>query len=92
MCYKLFKDGDKCIFVVIDFVVCGIDIECVNIVINYDMSFSADTYLYRVGRVGCFGIKGFVVMFVVLFEDIEVLSFVYECFEVEIKELLDEID
>ena len=29
----------------------GIDIERVNIVINYDMPDSADTYLHRVGSV-----------------------------------------
>lgn len=46
--YKGFKEGYKCIFVVIDFVGCGIDIECVNIVINYDMLDFVDIYLYWV--------------------------------------------
>ena len=36
----------------------GIDIERVNIVINYDMANCADTYLHRVGRAGRFGTKG----------------------------------
>ena len=31
----------------------GIDIERVNIVVNYDMPDSSDTYLHRVGRVRC---------------------------------------
>jgi superfamily II DNA/RNA helicase len=31
----------------------GIDIERVNIVINYDMPDSADTYLHRVTSVSC---------------------------------------
>ncbi len=30
----------------------GIDIERVNIVINYDMPEGPDTYLHRVGRAG----------------------------------------
>jgi hypothetical protein len=35
----------------------GIDIERVNIVINYDMPDSADTYLHRVSDLACdFGI------------------------------------
>ena len=35
----------------------GIDIERVNVVINYDMPEEADTYLHRVGRAGRFGTK-----------------------------------
>lgn len=35
----------------------GIDIERVNVVVNYDMPDSADQYLHRVGRAGRFGTK-----------------------------------
>ena len=90
--YKSFKDGDKRILVATDLVARGIDIERVNIVINYDMPSSADTYLHRVGRAGRFGTKGLAVTFVASSEDTEVLSSVHERFEVEIKELPDEID
>jgi ATP-dependent RNA helicase UAP56/SUB2 len=46
----------------------GIDIERVNVVINYDMPDSADQYLHRVGRAGRFGTKviAFVCLFVVI--------------------------
>lgn len=47
--YKGFKEGNKRILVATDLVGRGIDIERVNIVINYDMPDSADTYLHRVG-------------------------------------------
>ena len=54
--YKLFKEGSKRILVATDLVGRGIDIERVNIVINYDMPETddqhgngADTYLHRVG-------------------------------------------
>lgn len=47
--YKGFKEGHKRILVATDLVGRGIDIERVNIVINYDMPDSADTYLHRVG-------------------------------------------
>ena len=50
-CYKGFKEGHKRILVATDLVGRGIDIERVNIVINYDMPDSADTYLHRVGFV-----------------------------------------
>ncbi len=53
--YKLFKEGNKRILVATDLVGRGIDIERVNIVINYDMPETddmhgngADTYLHRV--------------------------------------------
>jgi ATP-dependent RNA helicase UAP56/SUB2 len=49
----------------------GIDVERVNIVINYDMPVTddrhgngADTYLHRVGRAGRFGTKGLAITFV----------------------------
>ena len=48
MRYKGFKEGHKRILVATDLVGRGIDIERVNIVINYDMPESADTYLHRV--------------------------------------------
>jgi superfamily II DNA/RNA helicase len=46
--YKTFKDFKKRIMVATDIFGRGIDIERVNIVINYDMPDSADTYLHRV--------------------------------------------
>merc|ERR1712216_924540 len=52
--YKSFKEGHKRILVATDLVARGIDIERVNIVINYDMPDGADTYLHRVGRAGRF--------------------------------------
>jgi ERCC4-related helicase len=51
--YKNFKEGHKRILVATDLVGRGIDIERVNIVINYDMPDSADTYLHRVTTVRC---------------------------------------
>ena len=53
--YKQFKEGQKRILVATDLVGRGIDIERVNIVINYDMPETderhgngADSYLHRV--------------------------------------------
>ncbi|CAN6878106.1 unnamed protein product, partial [Brassica oleracea] len=69
--YKSFKEGHKRILVATDLVGRGIDIERVNIVINYDMPDSADTYLHRVGRAGRFGTKGLAITFVVSASDSE---------------------
>jgi ATP-dependent RNA helicase UAP56/SUB2 len=103
--YQQFKDFKKRILVATDIFGRGIDIERVNIVINYDMpvvtekdvfsaSASADAYLHRVGRAGRFGTKGLAISFVVKDnkEDSEVLNTVQSRFEVNIDSLPDEID
>ena len=90
--YKEFKEGQKRILVATDLVGRGIDIERVNIVINYDMPDGADTYLHRVGRAGRFGTKGLAITFIGSDEDSAVLDAVHERFEVEIKELPEQID
>ncbi|KAH0880737.1 hypothetical protein HID58_068131 [Brassica napus] len=69
--YKSFKEGHKRILVATDLVGRGIDIERVNIVINYDIPDSADTYLHRVGRAGRFGTKGLAITFVASGSDSE---------------------
>jgi ATP-dependent RNA helicase UAP56/SUB2 len=90
--YKSFKEGHKRILVATDLVARGIDIERVNIVINYDMPDGADTYLHRVGRAGRFGTKGLAITFIGSDEDSAGLDAVHERFEVEIKELPEQID
>jgi ATP-dependent RNA helicase UAP56/SUB2 len=97
--YKEFKEGAKRILVATDLVGRGIDIERVNIVVNYDMPETdekhgngADTYLHRVGRAGRFGTKGLAITFVSGPQDSEVLNQVQERFDVDIKPLPDTID
>merc|ERR1711937_395390 len=72
--YKQFKDFQKRIMVSTDLFGRGIDIERVNIVINYDMPGDSDTYLHRVGRAGRFGTKGLAISFISGEEDSEVLK------------------
>lgn len=90
--YKDFKWGYIRILVATDLVGMGIDIKRVNTVINYDMPDSADTYLHRVGRAGRFGTKGLAITFVSSASDSDVLNQVQERFEVDIKELPEQID
>merc|ERR1712205_149293 len=72
--YKMFKEFQKRIMVCTDLFGRGIDIERVNIVVNYDMSDDGDTYLHRVGRAGRFGTKGLAISFVATEEDEDVLK------------------
>merc|ERR1712032_1129970 len=90
--YKQFKDFQKRILVSTDLFGRGIDIERVNIVVNYDMPDDSDTYLHRVARAGRFGTKGLAITFVSDEKDAKILNEVQERFEVNITELPDEID
>lgn len=90
--YKSFKDFSKRILVTTDLFGRGMDIERVNIVINYDFPHDSDQYLHRVGRAGRFGTKGLAVSFIASEEDTEWFEKVQSRFEVTIPELPDQID
>merc|ERR1712196_199944 len=90
--YKQFKDLQKRIMVSTDLFGRGIDIERVNIVINYDMPDESDSYLHRVGRAGRFGTKGLAITFVSTENPEGVLKKVQERFEVNIDTMPAQID
>jgi ATP-dependent RNA helicase UAP56/SUB2 len=101
--YNSFKDFKSRILVSTDIFGRGIDIERVNIVINYDMptttievdkqgAKNSDSYLHRVGRAGRFGTKGLALAFVSSEEDAATLAEVQSRFEVEITEMPATID
>jgi len=90
--YKKFKDFQARIMVATNIFGRGIDIERVNVVINYDMAENSDTYLHRVGRAGRFGTKGLAISFVSSKDDGQVLNEVQKKFVVSVPELPDEID
>jgi ATP-dependent RNA helicase UAP56/SUB2 len=90
--YKQFKEFQKRIMVSTDLFGRGIDIERVNIVINYDMPDDSDSYLHRVGRAGRFGTKGLAITFVSTDEDQATLKSVQERFEVNVGEMPSQID
>jgi len=90
--YQNFKDFKHRILVSTDIWGRGIDIERVNIVVNYDMPDSPDSYLHRVGRAGRFGTKGLAITFASSDDDAKVLEQVQSRFEVSITELPESID
>merc|ERR1739848_556912 len=90
--YKQFKDFQKRIMVSTDLFGRGIDIERVNIVINYDMPGDSDTYLHRVGRAGRFGTKGLAISFTSGEEDADVLKKTQDRPEVNIADMPATID
>merc|ERR1719262_1713204 len=90
--HKQFKDFQKRIMVSTDLFGRGIDIERVNIVINYDAPNVSDQYLHRVGRAGRFGTKGLAITFISSDEDTQILNQVQSRFEVSVGDLPDQID
>merc|ERR1712156_710264 len=90
--YRKFKEYQSRILVSTNLFGRGVDIERVNIVINFDMPTNSNEYLHRVGRAGRFGTKGLAITFVCGDEDKEVLKDTQDRFEVKITPLPDEID
>lgn len=62
--FEEFKSYKSRILVTTDLCARGVDVERVNVVINYDFPGDADTYMHRVGRAGRFGTKGMAISFV----------------------------
>jgi len=91
-CYQQFKNFDKRILVATDLFGRGIDVERVNIVINYDVPEDSDSYLHRVARAGRFNKKGLAVTFVSIEEDAKVLNDVQDRFDVTIDEMPAQLD
>ncbi|KAH7104692.1 P-loop containing nucleoside triphosphate hydrolase protein [Auriculariales sp. MPI-PUGE-AT-0066] len=90
--YQQFKSFEKRILVATDIFGRGIDVERVNIVVNYDCSGDADSYLHRVGRAGRFGTKGLAITFISSDADQEVMNAIQSRFEVAVSELPTHID
>ncbi len=86
--YKEFKEFNKRICVATDVFGRGIDIERINLAINYDLPADADSYLHRVGRAGRFGTKGLAISFVTTDQDKEVLQQIEKRFEVALPYVL----
>ena len=55
---KNFREGVTRILVSTDLLARGIDVQQCNVVINYELPDSAETYVHRVGRTGRGGASG----------------------------------
>ena len=61
---KEFRSGSSRILISTDLLGRGIDIQQVNLIINYDMPTDTAKYIHRIGRSGRFGRKGVAINFV----------------------------
>jgi len=85
--YRKFKEYESRILVSTNLCGRGVDMERVNIVINFDIPKDPNTYLHRVGRAGRFGTKGLAITFVSTEADKEVLKAIQDRFEVKVTPL-----
>ena len=70
----------------------GVDVEHVNVVINYDFPAKVDEYMHRVGRAGRFGTKGLAISFVSNDDEVQLMEEVQLRFAVDVPALPPTID
>lgn len=83
---KKFRIGEIRILICSNVLARGIDVECVGIVINFDLPDSPETYVHRIGRSGRYGKHGIAISFVTDKESQRVKEFV-SIFKKEIEDL-----
>lgn len=86
-----FREGHCRNLVCSDLITRGIDIQAVNVVINFDFPKYAETYLHRIGRSGRFGHLGLAINFVT-YEDRYNVYRIERELDTEIKAIPAEID
>jgi len=84
--YSEFKEGKNRVLVSTNLFGRGIDIEKVNLVINFDMPTESDDYMHRVGRAGRFETNGKAISFISTKEDEKLLTDIQSTFSTQIKE------
>ncbi|CAF0885847.1 unnamed protein product [Adineta ricciae] len=81
-----FRTGSSRVLITTDLLARGIDIQQVNLVINYDLPNNRENYIHRIGRSGRFGRKGVAINFVTD-EDRTTLRDLEHFYNTEIKEM-----
>ena len=83
---KKFRTGESRILLSTDLLSRGIDVQQVSIVINFDIPYSIDNYIHRIGRSGRFGRKG-VAINLITYSDIRKLHDIEKYYATQIEEL-----
>ena len=81
-----FKAGTTRVLVTTDVLARGIDVQHVNVVINYDIPSNLENYLHRVGRSGRWGRKGIAITFVAS-KDVPRMREIEAYYKIQISEL-----
>lgn len=86
---RAFKSGSSRVLLSTGLLKRGIDIQAVNLVVNYDLPANRDTYIHAVGRVGRYGKKGVAINFLAGGRDIDMLHDIERYYNTEVKEMPD---
>jgi superfamily II DNA/RNA helicase len=91
---KEFREGKTRLLLTTDLLARGIDIPQVNLVVNYDLPSSKETYIHRIGRCGRFGKKGVSISMVKSQDqsDIKTLQKMKQIYKIDIKEMPEDIE
>ena len=91
--FHQFREGkQKCRFLICtDLITRGIDVQAVNVVINFDFPKAAETYLHRIGRAGRFGHLAIAINFITD-DDRKSMYQIEDDLETEIKPIPGDID
>ena len=84
---KAFRDGTSRVLIATDVLSRGIDVQQVNLVINYDLPRDLASYIHRVGRSGRFGRKGSAINLLAGNTDVRTLREIEMYYATEINEL-----
>lgn len=87
-----FKEFKCRVLVSTDLTARGIDMECVNLVVNLDVPYDVDTYLHRIGRAGRFGTYGIAVTFAAEGEEMQFLRGLEKKGSLEMAKLPDQLN
>merc|ERR550514_2106804 len=83
---RQFKNGSTRVLISTDLLARGIDVQQVNLVINYDLPREVENYLHRIGRGGRYGRKGTAINFVTDF-DVRRMKEIEKHYDTQIEEL-----
>jgi translation initiation factor 4A len=86
MVMKEFKTGSSRVLISTDLLARGIDVQQVNLVINYDLPREVENYLHRIGRSGRYGRKGTSINFITN-QDVRRMKEVEKYYNTQIEEL-----
>ncbi len=91
---KDFRDGKTRLLLTTDLLSRGIDIPQVNMVINFDLPLSKETYVHRIGRCGRFDKKGVAITMVKMNDPTDVKTFnkMKHFYKMDIKEMPESIE
>jgi len=91
---KDFRDGKTRLLLTTDLLARGIDIPQVNLIINYDIPISKETYIHRIGRCGRFDKKGVSISMVKMEDksDVQLLNKLKHHYKLNIEEIPENIN